>query len=78
MKTNNWRNDHRILGRLGSLFLVLGIVFFTFIGEPLGGTRNWLHGVGGLFMGMSIILSLRAGYLTRQHGEGRCGTAGQR
>jgi hypothetical protein len=68
-------SDHmgnpRTFLRLGSLCMVLGIAPRLFL------PSNWhpivVHGVAGMFLGMSLVLNLRYAVLARRHQRNRTG-----
>jgi Na+/proline symporter len=75
MTLKNWWNKSRNLGAAGSALLAAGIAIYIFFGGTSGHLHDWAHAVGGFFMGISIILLLRAVWLNKNRGEVRaCGT----
>ena len=75
MDLRSWRINSRILVSIGSALLAVGILIFLFSDNMPIAYHDWAHAVGGLFMGVSMGVLVRAIWVKKHPERYRnCGT----
>lgn len=77
MNSQNWRNNPRNLGGIGSACLAAGLIIFAVLIDIPGHMHNWAHGLAGFFIGLSLVFSIAA-LVKRRHNSvhSACGIDG--